>query len=234
MGLDVRGFIDDDPNKVGSVIQGVKVLGRTEDIPQLVSELKIDHVVISIAEASRREFRRILDICEKAKVRVRTVPSIYEVLQGNLKVTRIRDVQIEDLLGRQQVQLDEESMHRFLAAKTVMITGAGGSIGSELVRQVVRFQPAQLLLVERAEFALFSIEQELRSSGLRLDSLSLVADVGDQSANADYLSKQLPSGDPSRSRAQACANDGVQSIGSHSEQCIGYSIPWRARFRVWR
>ena len=192
MGLDVRGFIDDDPNKVGSVIQGVKVLGRTEDIPQLVSELKIDHVVISIAEASRREFRRILDICEKAKVRVRTVPSIYEVLQGNLKVTRIRDVQIEDLLGRQQVQLDEESMHRFLAAKTVMITGAGGSIGSELVRQVVRFQPAQLLLVERAEFALFSIEQELRSSGLRLDSLSLVADVGDKARMQTIFQNNCP------------------------------------------
>jgi FlaA1/EpsC-like NDP-sugar epimerase len=180
MGMDVRGFIDDNPEKVGSVIQGVKVLGRTQDIPHLVSKLKIDHVVITFAEASRQEFRRILDICEQAKVRVRTVPSIFEVLQGKLKVTRIRDVQIEDLLGREQVQLDEESMHRFLTAKTVMITGAGGSIGSELVRQVVRFQPKRLMLVERAEFALFSIEQELRSAGIAIETLSLVADVGDK------------------------------------------------------
>lgn len=180
MGLDVKGFIDDNPEKAGSVIQGVKVLGRAEDIPQLVSELNIDHVVISFAEASRREFRRILDICEQAKVRVRTVPGIYELLQGNLKVSRIRDVQIEDLLGREQVQLDAESMRRFLAGKTVMITGAGGSIGSELVRQVVRFQPTRLLLVERAEFALFSIEQELHNAGLNVEALSLVADVGDR------------------------------------------------------
>ena len=82
------------------------------------------------------------------------MPGIYELLQGNVQVTRIRDVQIEDLLGREQVQLDEESMRQFLAGKTVMITGAGGSIGSELVKQVVRFQPARLLLVERAEFAM--------------------------------------------------------------------------------
>ncbi len=180
MDLDVKGFIDDDPNKLGSVIQGVKVLGRAEDIPRLVSELNIDHVVISFAEASRRDFRRILDICEQAKVRVRTVPGIYELLQGNVKVSRIRDVQIEDLLGREQVQLDQKSMSRFLEGKTVMITGAGGSIGSELVRQVARFQPARLLLVERAEFALFGIEQELHNIGLKVPALSLVADVGDE------------------------------------------------------
>lgn len=180
MGLDVRGFIDDDPEKFGSVIHGVKVLGRAEDIPYLVSELNIDHVVISFAEASRREFRRILDICEQAKVRVRTVPGIYELLQGNVKVSRIRDVQIEDLLGREQVHLDEESIRESIAGKSVMITGAGGSIGSELVRQVARFQPARLLLVERAEFALFAIEQELHTTGLKVPALSLVADVSDE------------------------------------------------------
>ena len=190
--LDVKGFVDDDPAKLGSVIQGVKVLGRAEDIPHLVSELKIDHVIISFAEASRREFRRILDICEQAKVRVRTVPGIYELLQGNVKVSRIRDVQIEDLLGREQVQLDEESMRRFLAGKVVMITGAGGSIGSELVRQVVRFQPARLLLVERAEFALFSIEQELHNAGLNVEALSLVADVGDKERMHSIFQKHRP------------------------------------------
>jgi FlaA1/EpsC-like NDP-sugar epimerase len=178
--LEVKGFIDDDKSKHGSVIQGVKVLGTAEDIPRLVSELNIDHVVISFAEASRRDFRRILDICELARVRVRTVPGIYELLQGNVKVSRIRDVQIEDLLGREQVQLDQESMRRFLAGKTVMITGAGGSIGSELVRQVARFQPGSLLLVERAEFALFSIEHEMRNLDTQVEVIPLVADIGDQ------------------------------------------------------
>jgi FlaA1/EpsC-like NDP-sugar epimerase len=192
MDLDVKGFIDDDPKKVGSVLHGVKVLGRAEDIPRLVSELNIDHVVISFAEASRRDFRRILDICEGAKIRVRTVPGIYELLQGNVKVSRIRDLQIEDLLGREQVQLDKDSMRQFLTGKTVMITGAGGSIGSELVRQVTRFDPACLLLVERAEFALFQIEQELGSSGLNVNAVSLVADVGDEARMHTIFQKYHP------------------------------------------
>ena len=179
--LEVRGFIDDDRNKMGSVIQGVKVLGTAEDIPRLVTELDIDHVVISFAEASRRDFRRILDICERVRVRVRTVPGMYELLQGNVKVSRIRDVQIEDLLGREQVQLDEESMRNFLTGKTVMVTGAGGSIGSELVKQVARFKPACLLLVERAEFALFAIEHEMRSDEeSQVPVIPLVADIGDK------------------------------------------------------
>lgn len=179
--LEVRGFIDDDRNKMGSVIQGVKVLGTAEDIPRLVTELDIDHVVISFAEASRRDFRRILDICERVRVRVRTVPGMYELLQGNVKVSRIRDVQIEDLLGREQVQLDEESMRNFLTGKTVMVTGAGGSIGSELVKQVARFKPACLLLVERAEFALFAIEHEMRSDDeSQVPVIPLVADIGDK------------------------------------------------------
>lgn len=180
MDIEVKGFVDDDAAKIGSVIQGVKVLGRAEDIPRLVSDLSIDHVVISFAEASRHEFRRILDICEGARVRVRTVPGIYELLQGNLKVSRIRDVEIDDLLGREQVKLDEKGLHHFLTGKTVMVTGAGGSIGSELARQVARFQPAKILLVERAEFALFAIEHEFRSREAQAEIISLVADVFDE------------------------------------------------------
>jgi len=179
--LDVKGFVDDDPAKQGSVIQGVKVLGRAEDIPRLVDELRIDHVVISFAQASRREFRRILDICESGHVKVRTVPGLHEILQGDVKVSRIRDVQIEDLLGREQVHLDEDSMRDFLQDKVVMVTGAGGSIGSELVRQVARFRPRRLLLVERAEFALFEIDHEMRRNKSEANILPLVADVGDLS-----------------------------------------------------
>jgi len=190
--LEVKGFIDDDRVKVGSVIQGIKVLGTAEDIPRLVSELNIDHVVLSFAEASRREFRRILDICEHAKVRVRTIPGIYELLQGSVKVSRIREVQIEDLLGREQVQLDEDSMREFLTGKTVMITGAGGSIGSELATQVSRFNPDCLLLVDRAEFALFSIEYELRSRDPKTPAIPLVADVCNEGRMRSILQTYRP------------------------------------------
>ncbi len=159
--LDIRGFVDDDPNKQGSVIHGIKVVGTTENLATLVRQRDIDHVVISIARGTRQEFRRILDICERIPVKVRVMPGLYEILQGKVKVSRIRDLQIEDLLGREQVQLDEQGIDQFLVGKTVMVTGAGGSIGSELCRQVARFQPANLLLVERAEFALFDIDREL-------------------------------------------------------------------------
>jgi FlaA1/EpsC-like NDP-sugar epimerase len=180
MNLDVKGFVDDDAHKQGSVIQQLKVLGTTRDIPRLVHELGIDHVVVTIVEASRRDFRRILNICKQVPVKVRTIPGLYEILLGDVKVSRIRDIQIEDLLGREPVCLDETSMKEFLAGKSVMVTGAGGSIGSELTRQIARLQPAQLLLVERAEGALFFIDRELREKWPALSVTALVGDVGDE------------------------------------------------------
>ena len=177
--LDIKGFVDDDPNKQRAVINGVKVLGVTQDIPRLVKHLGIDHVIISIAQTSRNRYRRILDICEQVPVKVRTIPGLYEILQGTVKVSRIRDVEIEDLLGREPVELDEQNLMEFLSGKSVMVTGAGGSIGAELARQIVRFNPATVLLVERAEFALFNTELELRETWPGLSLLPLVADICD-------------------------------------------------------
>ena len=192
MDLEILGFVDDDPNKQGSVINGVKVLGTTADLSQLVYRLKIDHVIISIAQASRREFRRILDICESVPVKMRVIPGLYDLLQGRVQVSRIRDLQIEDLLGREQVQLDEESMARLLSGKKVLVTGAGGSIGSELARQVARLQPEKLLLVERAEFALFDIDRELRGLWPELSIVPLVADVFDEARISSVFAKYRP------------------------------------------
>jgi FlaA1/EpsC-like NDP-sugar epimerase len=192
MDLEVKGFVDDDPNKQGSVIHGIRVLGKTEDLPGLVTELGIDHVVITIAQASRRDFRRILGICEGIPVRVRAIPPLCEILQGRVKVTRIRDLQIEDLLGREPVELEEDKTRQFLLGKTVMVTGAGGSIGSELARQVARFQPANLLLVERAEFALFDIDRELTRDWPDLSQVPLVADICDRGRMRAIFSDYCP------------------------------------------
>ncbi|MCA1602328.1 MAG: polysaccharide biosynthesis protein, partial [Acidobacteria bacterium] len=178
--LDVKGFIDDDPKKQSSVIHRVRVVGTTQDLPRLVRKLEIDHVVITIAEASRQEMRRIVEVCERIPVRVRIIPGLYEILQGNVEVSRIRDVQIEDLLGRDPVRLEVENVREFLTGKVVMVTGAGGSIGSELARQVALFQPSSLLLVERAEFALFNINRELKETWPTLSIVPLVADVGEE------------------------------------------------------
>lgn len=190
--LRVKGFVDDDVSKLGSVIQGVRVRGTTRDIPRLSQELGIDQVVITIAEASGAEIRRVVNICEQVSLKVRIIPAYHEILRGKVVVSRIRDVQIEDLLGREPVQLEEENLRHFLAGKTVMVTGAGGSIGSELARQVMRFRPASLLLVERAEFALFDIERELRRQGLDFPIVPLVADVGDEGRMRQIFASHRP------------------------------------------
>jgi FlaA1/EpsC-like NDP-sugar epimerase len=180
--LEIKGFVDDDRSKLGrTVIQGRRVLGTTMDLPRLVHVHGINHVVITIAHASRHEIHRIVRICESIPVKVRIIPELYEIIEGRVEISRIRDVEIEDLLGREQVQLDTESISRELQGKTVMVTGAGGSIGAELARQVQRFAPAHLLLVERAEFALFDIDSELRAQNPAQSIVPLVADVGDES-----------------------------------------------------
>jgi FlaA1/EpsC-like NDP-sugar epimerase len=179
--LEIRGFIDDDKMKLGrSVAQGHKVIGATPDLPRLVRLHEIDHVVITIAQASRQDIHRIVKICEQIPVKVRIIPGLYEILEGRVEISRIRDVLIEDLLGREPIQLDVASISNSLAGKTVMITGAGGSIGSELARQVLRFSPTSLVLVERAEFALFEIDHELRHANPGLAIVAQVADIGDE------------------------------------------------------
>jgi FlaA1/EpsC-like NDP-sugar epimerase len=180
-GLDIQGFVDDDPLKFNAKVHGLKVLGNINDLPDLVRKLNIDHVIITIAQGTRQQFRRILDVCEAVPVRVRTIPSLSEILQGKVEISRIRDIEIEDLLGREPVTLDVAHLNQFIGNRTVLVTGAGGSIGSELARQVAKFGPANLLLVERAEFALFNIDHELRKTFPDLSITPLVADVGDES-----------------------------------------------------
>jgi len=191
--LEIEGFVDDDGAKFGrSVVQNHKVLGNTQDLPELVRSLGIDHVVITIAHASRHQIHRIVKICEEIPVKVRIIPELYEIIEGRVEISRIRDVQIEDLLGRDPVQLDLDSLNKELAGKTVMVTGAGGSIGAELARQVLRFSPAHLLLVERAEFALFDIDHELKAANPTESIVPLVADIGDESRMRSIFSSYHP------------------------------------------
>ena len=193
LNLEIRGFVDDDPAKFGrTVVQRHKVVGTTKDLPRLVHQLEIDHVVITISEASRQDIKRIVNICENIPIRVRIIAGLYEMIEGRVQISQIRDVQIEDLLGREPVQLDIDSISKELAGKTVMVTGAGGSIGSELARQVIRFSPAKLLLVERAEFALFHIDRALRELDVDGAIVPLVADVGDAGRMRAIFETYLP------------------------------------------
>jgi len=176
--LEIEGFVDDEPQKLHAVIEDLEVLGAVKDLPRLVRDHKIDHVILTMPDSSRQSIRRVLDICEQIPVRVRVVPNLSEIIRGDLKFTRFRDVQIEDLLGREPVRMEQAAVEQFVRGKTVLVTGAGGSIGSELARQLAQHELGNLLLVERAEFALFPIDTELRRSFPDLQITPLVADVG--------------------------------------------------------
>jgi len=190
--LDIKGFIDDDPVKGGAVIQGIRVLGTTEELPELVESLGIDQAIITIARTSRRMITRIVKICESIPVKVRIIPGYYDILDGSVSVSSIRDVEIEDLLGRDPVRLDEEEVGRFLSGERVAVTGAGGSIGSELARQVARLGPAELILVERAEFALFDVHSELVRKWPGLSVVPFVGDVTDEERMRALFNEHQP------------------------------------------
>ncbi len=190
--FEVRGFVDDDRRKKGGSVNGVKVLGTTADLARLVDELNIEQIVIAIDQAQGKEIRRILDICREIPVKARIVPSLHEIVHGRVQVSRIRDVEIEDLLGREPVQLDDKNLHEFLTDKIVMVTGAGGSIGSELVRQVAEFNPKLILLVERAEYMLFQIERELTKDFPETRFLPLLADTGDAPRMREIFADYAP------------------------------------------
>ena len=192
LGITPIGFVDDDPAKQRAIIHGLKVLGTTEDIPRLVRTHDIEQVVITIAAASGSAIRDIVQRCEDAEVRVQIIPGIGEILDGKVALSAIRPVQIDDLLGRDAVVLEEDLVGQFLSKRSVMVTGAGGSIGSEICRQVARLEPERLVLFERAEPALFNILRELRQSFSGLEIVPVLGDVTDSERVDDTLERWSP------------------------------------------
>src|SRR6185437_11811649 len=152
------GFVDDDTRKRNTRIHGVRVLGTMADLPRLVREFKPDEVLIAIPSASGEMRRLVVEAAQASHVPVKTLPGLYELISGDLNLAgQIRPVQVEDVLGREQVEVDFENVASYLKGHTVLITGAGGSIGSELCRQIARVGPTRLILVDNAETALFDI-----------------------------------------------------------------------------
>ncbi|HQZ82881.1 MAG TPA: nucleoside-diphosphate sugar epimerase/dehydratase [Pyrinomonadaceae bacterium] len=178
--FDVRGFVDDDARKIGGSVNRVKVIGGTDRLPKLVHELDIKQVVLAIDHANGKDIRRIMDICSSIPVKAQIVPSLDEIAHGRVNVTRLRDVEIEDLLGREPVELDDKNLGDLLSGRTVMVTGAGGSIGSELVRQISNYSPKRVLLVERSEYMLFEIGREVAKTFDELEFIPLIADISDE------------------------------------------------------
>jgi len=174
------GFLDDDEDKQGKMIHGVPVLGIVDDIDHLPEPF--DEILIATPSARAEQMRRIVAACERTGRRYRTMPGIGELIDGKVSVKAIREVTIEDVLGREEVRLNQDAIRGYLEGRRILVTGAGGSIGSELVRQIRRYRPAKLGVLEFSEFNLFSVESECRRHFAWIPVKGYLADIRDRSA----------------------------------------------------
>jgi FlaA1/EpsC-like NDP-sugar epimerase len=193
LGMVVVGFVDDDPAKLRTRINGVNVLGRHEGIPALCAEHEVDEIIIAIPSASPSQLRQILNHCKELKAIARILPGVGEIIDGRVSVQLLRNVALEDLLGRDPVELDTALLSRHIAGRTVMVTGAAGSIGSELCRQIARLAPARLVMFEIAESPLFEFELEMRDKFPKVNVLPLIGDVRDLARVEEAMRMYQPS-----------------------------------------
>lgn len=192
MKLKPVAVVDDDVRKHKSMIKGVRILGGREDIPSLVKELSIDEIIIAIPSAPKSEVRKILDICKKTKCKLKTLPGVYELIDGKVSINNIRDIEIEDLLGREPVKVDLDEIAKYLRNEVVLVTGGGGSIGSELCRQIAQQQPKKLLILDIYENGAYELQQELKRKHPDLDQEVLIASVRERSRLEAIFEKYKP------------------------------------------
>jgi FlaA1/EpsC-like NDP-sugar epimerase len=187
------GFVDDDPRKQGMRLGGLKVLGATDELSRILDDVEPDEVVIAIPSAPGTLRGKVVTACRKRSIPVRTLPTVFELLQSGRNVTRqIRDVQVEDVLGREPVRVEIDRVGRYLVDEVVLVTGAGGSIGSELCRQIARVGPKKLVLVDNAENALFEIRRELEHDRHFNRCVAVLADVKDAVRVQEVFAEQKP------------------------------------------
>jgi FlaA1/EpsC-like NDP-sugar epimerase len=180
LGMIGVGFVDDDRAKIGTRIDGVTVLGNHVDIPAVCKEHGVDEIIIAIPSASPSRLRHLLGYCKDVKAEARILPGVGDLIDGKISIRALRNVDLEDLLGRDPVALDDDLLRRHITGRTVMVTGAAGSIGSELCRQIARLSPERLVLFEIAESPLFAFEMEMREKFPALDLVPVIGDVRDR------------------------------------------------------
>lgn len=190
----VVGFIDDDKNKTGKILLGVKVLGTRNELVKIAAEKVIDEIIIAMPSVKGKEIKAIINICKETNCKLTILPGLYEIIEGKVSISQLRPVDIEDLLGRDPVKLDTTAVKEYLAGKIVLITGAGGSIGSEIVRQVAKMQPKKLLLLGKGENSIYEITQELKINSPEVKTVPIIADIRDKErikAIMDYFEPQV-------------------------------------------
>lgn len=188
----IVGFIDDDPTKLKNHFMGIPVVGARNDIPLVCEKYQVQEIVIAIPAASGRELRDIMEHCKGVDVKVQTLPGVGELIDGRVSVQQVRDVDVEDLLGRKTAKLDIAQIEGYLKGKRILITGAAGSIGSEVCRQVVRFGPTKMILFDHAESPLFHIERELLENHPNVPVSAFIGDIRDKARAEDLFEEFLP------------------------------------------
>jgi FlaA1/EpsC-like NDP-sugar epimerase len=173
------GCLDDDQSKLNIRIHNVRVLGTVDQLPDLLSSVPADEVLIAVPSATGAQMRRFVETCNRAKINYRTVPALKDIIAGEVKITQLREVSLEDLLGRDSVQIDLEAVRHHLRDKSVMVTGAAGSIGSELCRQILEYEPRKLVCIDQNETGMFYLQRELRGRSFDGRLECCVADVSD-------------------------------------------------------
>ncbi|MBP3278953.1 MAG: polysaccharide biosynthesis protein, partial [Butyrivibrio sp.] len=175
--MSIKCIIDDDTNKWGKYIQGIRVVGGRDKIVECADLYDIDEIIVAIPSISRRELKEILDICKNTSCKLRALPGLYQLVNGEVNVSRLRDVEVEDLLGRDPITVDLDSIAGYVSGKTILVTGGGGSIGSELCRQIAGHNPKRLIIVDIYENNAYEIQQELKYKYPDMDLVVLIASV---------------------------------------------------------
>lgn len=171
-------FVDDDPKKQKMQVYNLPVIGTVKDIPNIVEEKNIEHIVIAIPSLKNSELKKIIDYCNKTKAKVQMIPKIEDLMTGKVSVSHLKNVEVEDLLGRDPVELDIASIRHKVAGETVLVTGAGGSIGSEICRQLMQFSPKKIILVGHGEYSIYTIDKELKQK-YGEDDIEIIPIIGD-------------------------------------------------------
>ncbi|MGT2957816.1 short-chain dehydrogenase [Streptococcus bovimastitidis] len=191
--MEIVGIVDSDINKHGTYLHGIKVLGNKQSIPRIVADYEVNQVTIAIPSLSGPERESILDICHSANVSVNNMPSIENIVMGNISLNKFKEIDIADLLGRKEVVLDQSSLSEFFNGKTVLVTGAGGSIGSEICRQVAKFNPRKILLLGHGENSIYLINRELREKYRdSFEIVPIIADIQDRTLIFQIMADYQP------------------------------------------
>lgn len=188
----VMCVIDDDPKKVGNYIHGVKVVGTRADILEFAAQYDIDEIILALPSVTKKEQKEILDICKETKCELKTLPGIYQLVNGEINVSQLRKVEVEDLLGRDPIEVDLDSIMNYVNGKIVLVTGGGGSIGAELCRQIATKKPKQLVIVDIYENSAYDIQQELMRKHPDLNLKVLIASVRNTQRMQDIFAEYKP------------------------------------------